>query len=397
MKNGVVVVGAIRTPIGAIGGGLATLQAEALATHAIKALLAATGIDPSAVEYTCMGWVMQDPRCPNLAKTAAELAGIPGSTPGTTFHENCASGGAAIHSLARRILLDEVGLGIAGGVESMSNVARYLFSGRVRNQLYGDMTLVDGLFGALTDTHVGGGELMGLLTERLVEKYEVTREEQDEVAFRSHQAATAAWDEGAFVDYVVPVEVPQRRGEPLVIARDEGPRAVTMEKLAAAKPYFKPEGGTITGANASTLNDAAAVVLLASEERAADLGLEPLAELVAYHNIGVPRELMGEGAFKVIPPLLERAGIGIGEVDLFEINEAFAAVLAAAFRFLPELRVDRTNQWGSGISLGHPVGCTGARQVVDMVRQLGRRKATLGVTSRCVGGGMGSGEVLRRM
>ena len=397
MKNGVVVVGAIRTPIGAIGGGLATLQAEALATHAIKALLAATGIDPSAVEYTCMGWVMQDPRCPNLAKTAAELAGIPGSTPGTTFHENCASGGAAIHSLARRILLDEVGLGIAGGVESMSNVARYLFSGRIKNQLYGDMTLVDGLFGALTDTHVGGGELMGLLTERLVEKYEVTREEQDEVAFRSHQAATAAWDEGAFADYVVPVEVPQRRGEPLVIARDEGPRAVTMEKLAAAKPYFKPEGGTITGANASTLNDAAAVVLLASEERAADLGLEPLAELVAYHNIGVPRELMGEGAFKVIPPLLERAGIGIGDVDLFEINEAFAAVLAAAYRFLPELQVERTNQWGSGISLGHPVGCTGARQVVDMVHQLRRRQATLGVTSRCVGGGMGSGEVLRRL
>ncbi|MEJ2581700.1 MAG: acetyl-CoA C-acyltransferase, partial [Acidobacteriota bacterium] len=286
---------------------------------------------------------------------------------------------------------------IAGGGESMSNLARYLFRGRVSKQLYGDMTLVDGLFGALNDTHVGGGELMGLLTERLVEKYEVTREEQDEVAFRSHQAAMAAWDGAEFADYVVPVEVTQRRGEPLVVARDEGPRAVTMEKLAAAKPYFKPEGGTITGANASTLNDAAAVVLLASEERGAELGLEPLAELVAYHNIGVPRELMGEGAFKVIPPLLERAGIGIGDVDLFEINEAFAAVLAAAFRFLPELQVDRTNQWGSGISLGHPVGCSGARQVVDMVHQLGRRPATLGVTSRCVGGGMGSGEVLRRM
>jgi acetyl-CoA C-acetyltransferase len=397
MKPRVVIVGAVRTPIGAIGGGLSSLQAESLAAHAIKALIAATGVDPAAVEYTCMGWVMQDPRCPNLAKTAAELAGIPGTSPGTTFQENCASGGAAIHSLARRILLDEVGLGIAGGVESMSNVPRYLFSGRVKHQLYGDMSLVDGLFGALTDAHVGGGELMGLLTERLVEKYGFSREEQDEVALRSHQAAMAAWDGGAFADYVVPIEVPQRRGEPLVVARDEGPRAVTMDQLAAAKPYFMPDGGTITGANASTLNDAAAVVLLASEERAAELGLEALAELVAYHNIGVPRELMGEGAFKVIPPLLERAGVELPEVDFFEINEAFAAVLAAAFHFLPELQVERTNQWGSGISLGHPVGCTAARQVVDMVHQLRRRRATLGVTSRCVGGGMGSGEVLRRL
>ncbi len=397
MKRRVVIVGAVRTPIGAIGGGLSSLQAESLATHAIKALLAATGIDPAAVEYTCMGWVMQDPRSPNLAKNAAELAGVPGATPATTFQENCASGGAAIHSLVRRILLDEVGLGIAGGVESMSNVPRYLFSGRVKNQLYGDMALVDGLFGALTDAHVGGGELMGLLTERLVEKYGLSREEQDEVALRSHQAAMAAWDEGVFADYVVPVEVPRRRGEPLVVARDEGPRPVTMDQLAAAKPYFKPDGGTITPANASTLNDAAAALLLASEERAAELGLEPLAELVAYHNIGVQRELMGEGAFKVIPPLLERAGVELPEVDFFEINEAFAAVLAAAFHFLPELQVERTNQWGSGISLGHPVGCTAARQVVDMVHQLRRRRATLGVTSRCVGGGMGSGEVLRRL
>ena len=396
MKRKVMIVGAVRTPIGAIGGGLSSLQAESLATHVIKALLATTGIDPAAVEYTCMGWVMQDPRCPNLAQTAAELAGVPGTTPGTTFQENCASGGAAIHSLARRILLEEVGLGIAGGAESMSNVPRYLFTGRVKNQLYGDMTLVDGLFGALTDAHVGGGELMGLLTERLVEKYEVSREEQDEVAFRSHQAAMAAWDEGAFADYVVPVEVPQRRGEPVVVSRDEGPRDVTLDQLAKAKPYFKPDGGTITGANASTLNDAAAVILLASEERAAELGLEPIAVLEAYHNIGVPRELMGEGAFKVIPPLLERAGVAIGDVDLFEINEAFAAVVAAAYHFLPGLEPARTNQWGSGISLGHPVGCTGARQVVDMVHQLRRRQATLGVTSRCVGGGMGSGEVLRR-
>lgn len=396
MTDKVVIVQAVRTPIGALGGGLASLEAEHLATHAIKALLTTAGVDPAAVEYTCMGWVMQDPRSPNLAKTAAEQAGVPATVPGTTFQENCASSGAAIHSLCRRIMLGEVSLGIAGGVESMSNVPRYLFSGRIKNQMFGDMNLVDGLFGALTDAHVGTGELMGLLTERLVVKYGLTREEQDQVAWRSHQAALESWESGAFAEYVTPVPVPQKRGEPVIVAKDEGPRPVTKEQLAAAKPYFKREGGTITSANASTLNDGAAVVLLASERRAAELGLEPLAEIVAFHNIGVERAFMGEGAFKVIPPLLERAGVALGDVDFFEINEAFAAVVAAAGHFLPELTMDRVNRWGSGISLGHPVGATGARQVVDMVHQLRRRTAAMGVTSRCVGGGMGSGEVLRR-
>jgi acetyl-CoA C-acetyltransferase len=394
MSEKVFIVGAIRTPIGAIGGGLAGLQAQELATIAIKALLDRSGADPGHVEYTCMGWVMQDPRSPNIAKTAAELAGVPSSSPGTTFHENCASGGAAIHSLARRILLDEVGLGVAGGVESMSNVPRYLYTGRIKNQLYGDMTLVDGLFGALTDAYAGSGELMGLLTERLVERYGVSREEQDEIAHRSHHNALATWDRGLFDGYVVPVEVPQRRGAPKVVARDEGPRPVTMDELAAARPYFKKDGGTITAANASSLNDAAAVVLLAGEKRAAELGLAPLAELRSWHNVGVDREYMGEGAFKVVPPLMRRAGVGFGDIDFFELNEAFAAVLGGAFHHLPDLDADRTNQWGSGISLGHPVGCTGARQVVDMVHQLRLRGGRIGVTSRCVGGGIGSGEVV---
>jgi len=394
MSDKVVIVGALRTPIGAVGGGLAQLQARELATIVIRALLEDTGLDPELVEYTCMGWVMQDPRSPNLAKTAAEFAGVPSSSPGTTFHENCASGGAAIHSLARRIKLGEVSLGVAGGVESLSNVPRYLFTGRTKGQLYGDWTLVDGLFGALTDTNVGKGELMGLLTERLVERYGVTREEQDEIAYRSHHGALEAWKQGAFDGYVVPVEVPQRRGEARVVDRDEGPRPLTLDELAAARPYFKPDGGTITALNASSVNDAAAAVVLTSPERADELGLQPLAELRAFHNIGVDREYMGEGAFKVIPPLLERCGMGIGDVDLFEINEAFAAVLAAAFHDLPDLPRERTNLWGSGISLGHPVGCTGARQIVDMVRQLNRRGKKIGVTSRCVGGGIGSGEVL---
>ncbi len=395
MADKVVIVGAIRTPVGAIGGGLAPLQARELATIAIKALLGTSGVDPELVEYTCMGWVMQDPRSPNLAKTAAEFAGVPSSSPGTTFHENCASAGAAIHSLARRIRLDEVALGVAGGVESMSNVPRYLYTGRLKGQLYGDMTLVDGLFGALTDVNVGDGELMGLLTERLAERYGVSRAEQDEIAHASHHNALAAWDGGFFDDYVIPVEVPQRRSEPVVVARDEGPRPLSMDDLANARPYFKPDGGTITALNASSLNDGAAVVLLASAGRAAELGLEPLAELDAWYNLGVDPEYMGEGAFKVVPPLLGRAGLDLGDIDFFELNEAFAAVLGGAFKDLPELDRAKTNQWGSGISLGHPVGCTGARQIVDMIHQLHRRGGRIGLTSRCVGGGIGSGEVIR--
>jgi acetyl-CoA C-acetyltransferase len=395
MAENVVIAGAVRTPIGAVGGGLSSIQAEDLAVACIRSLLDATGLDPTLVEYTCMGWVMQDPRSPNIAKTAAELAGIPSTSPGTTFHENCASGGAAIHGLARRIMLGEVSIGIAGGVESLSNVPRYLFSGRTKGQLYGDMALVDGLFGALTDTKVGdGGELMGLLTERLVDRYGLTREEQDEIAFRSHRNALEGWESGAFDGYVVPVEVPQRRGEARVVDRDEGPRPLTMDELAAARPYFKRDGGTITALNASSVNDGAAAVVLTTEERAADLGLEPMATLQGFHNIGVAREYMGEGAFKVIPPLLENNGLGLADIDLFEINEAFAAVLASAFHDLPDLPQERTNTWGSGISLGHPVGCTGARQVVDMTHQLRRRRKAVGLTSRCVGGGMGSGEIL---
>ena len=391
----IVVVGAVRTPIGALGGALAELQARPLATLAIKALLDRSKLDPKLVEYTCMGWVMQDPRSPNLAKVAAEYAGVPWTSPGTTFHENCASGGAAIHSLARRLMLGEVSLGIAGGVESMSNVARYLFVGRIKGQMFGDMPLVDGLFGALTDTNVGkNGELMGLLTERLVERYGLTRTEQDEVAFRSHQNALKAWEEGAFDDYVVPVEVPQRKGPPVVVKKDEGPKPITMAQLSAAKPYFKADGGTITSANSSTLNDGAAALLLATEERALELGLQPLAELRAFHNVGVQREYMGEGAFKVIPPLLAKAGLTVSGVDFFDINEAFAAVVAGALHDVEGLSVEKVNPWGSGISLGHPVGCTGARQVVDMIHQLRRRNKTAGVTTRCVGGGIGSGELI---
>ncbi len=395
MDKRVVIVGAVRTPIGAIAGSLSKLTALDLMVVVLKGLLEKTEIDPKLIEYVSVGWVLQDPRFPNISKIAHEIAGIPNTVPGTTFQENCASGAAAVHDIARRILLDEIQIGIGAGVESMSNVPRLLYKGRVKNVLYGDLILEDGIMGGLKDNFVGKGELMGLLTERLVEKYKVSREEQDEIAYRSHQNALKAWKEGYFSsDYILKVEVPQKRKPPVIVEKDEGPKDISLDVIKSARPYFKPDGGTITALNASTINDGAAAVLLMSEKKCRELGFSPLAYLRAYHNIGVPREYMGEGAFKVIPPLLKKAELSINDIDYFEINEAFAAVVGAAFKFLPELKVDKVNQWGSGISLGHPVGCTGARQIVDMVHQLRKRGKKLGLTSRCVGGGMGSGEVI---
>ncbi|MBM4387066.1 MAG: thiolase family protein [Deltaproteobacteria bacterium] len=391
----VAVLGAIRLPIGAIGGGLSGFLARELATLAIKGVLEKAGIAPETIQYTTAGWVMQDPRSPNVAKTAAEFAGVPNSVPGTTIHENCASGAAAVHDLARRILLGEVEIGVAVGVESMSNVARYLYAGRLKNQMYGDMTLEDGVMGALVDKNVGPkGEVMGLMTERLVEKYGVTREAQDDVAFSSHFNAIESWEKGFFNDYVIPVSIPQKKGDPVVFAKDEGPKKIEREVFAKQRPYFKPEGGTITAMNSSSINDGAAALLLASRKKAEQLGRKPLAYLLAFHNVGVPRELMGEGAFKVIPPLLQKAGLGMSDIDFFELNEAFAAVVAAAYHDIPELKKEKVNQWGSGISLGHPVGCTGARQIADMVHQLAKRDRRIGLTSRCVGGGIGNGEIV---
>ncbi|ORC93727.1 uncharacterized protein TM35_000016040 [Trypanosoma theileri] len=389
----VVICGGSRSPIGAIAGELSSLLAFPLLSQIAVAALSHAKCDPKHVEYVTTGWVMQDPRSPNIARSLCDAIGAPTTTAGTTVHENCASGAAAIHDVARRIALGEITVGVASGVESMSNVPRYLFTGRTKREMYGDLILIDGLMSALTDYNVGKkGELMGLLTERLVEKYNVSRELQDEIAFRSHANAVIAWEKGMF-DYVTPVEVKTREGVHMVI-KDAGPKVHDMDFFKKQKPYFKPNGGTITSANSSSMNDAAAAIVLASEKAAKELGLPILAELRAYGNIGVPAEFMGEGAFKILPKIMNRAGIKLDDIDYFEINEAFAAVVGAAIKEYPELKIDRVNQWGSGISLGHPVGCTGVRQVVDMVYQLRKRGETIGVTTRCVGKGMGSGEVI---
>jgi acetyl-CoA C-acetyltransferase len=391
----IVISSAVRCPIGAIGGGLAELQARDLAMPVFKAAVDQAKIDMQKVDYTTLGWVMSDPRSPNIARLVSDLNGVPFTSPGTTLMENCASGGAAIHDVARRLLLGEIKVGVAGGVESMSNVPRFLFECRTKPQLYGDLKLVDGLMGGLVDSTVGKkGELMGLLTERLVKKYNVSRELQDDIAFKSHANAIAAWEKG-FYDYVMPIKIETRKGTKTV-DKDEGPKKLDAAYFAKQKPYFMPEGGAITSANASSLNDGCAMLVLTTEEHAKATGMPILAELRSFGNIGVPKELMGEGAFKIIPKLLEKSSMKIDDIDFFELNEAFAAVVGGALADVKGLKQDKINQWGSGISLGHPVGATGARQVVDMVHQLGKRGKSIGLTTRCVGGGIGSGEIIVR-
>uniref|UniRef100_A0A7S1M081 Thiolase N-terminal domain-containing protein n=1 Tax=Neobodo designis TaxID=312471 RepID=A0A7S1M081_NEODS len=391
----IVISSAVRSPIGAIGGGLADLQARDIAMPVFKAAVEQAKIGTDKVDYTTLGWVMNDPRSPNIARIVSDLNGVPVTSPGTTVMENCASGGAAIHDICRRLLLGEIKVGVAGGVESMSNVPRFLYEARNKGVMYGDMKLVDGLMGGLVDSTVGKkGELMGLLTERLVKKYNVSRETQDEVAFRSHANAIAAW-EGGFFDYVLPITIKTRKGDK-VVSKDEGPKKLDMAFFQKQKPYFMPEGGTITSANASSLNDGAAMVVLTTEEHAKAAGMPILGEIRAFGNIGVPKEYMGEGAFKIVPKLLEKANMTVEDFDFFEMNEAFAAVAGGALADVKGLKVEKLNQWGSGISLGHPVGATGARQVVDMIHQLGKRGKATGMTSRCVGGGIGSGEIIIR-
>ncbi|CAD2214877.1 acetyl-CoA C-acetyltransferase [Angomonas deanei] len=395
----IVICGAARTPVGAIAGGLAPLQCIELGRIAAAEALKAAKCDVKNVEYVTFGHGMQDVRFMGSSKMVCDLIGTPVTTPATTVQENCASGGAAIHDIARRLLAGEIELGLAGGMESMSNAPRFLFAGRIAGQLYGSMELVDGIQGGLKDPTIVSkdypdGTLMGVITDLLAEKYGVSRELQDQIAYNSHKNAFEAWEKGMF-DYVTPVEVKQKK-KTYTVSRDEGPKKLEMDYFTKQKPFFR-KGGTVTVANSSSTNDAAACLVLATEKKAKDLNLPILAELHSWANIGVPKEWMGEGAFKVIPKLFQKTGLDVSKVDFFEMNEAFAAVVGAATKDLPELAdLKKVNQWGSGISIGHPIGCTGVRQVVDMVHQLRKRDKKVGITSRCVGGGIGSGEVVVR-
>jgi 3-oxoadipyl-CoA thiolase len=392
------IIDAVRTPMGRYGGALAGVRPDDLAAHVITESVERTGIDPAEIVDVYFGAANQsgeDNR--DVARMAVLLAGLPVSVPGVTVNRLCASGLEAVNQASRSLRLGEGDLYLAGGVESMSR-APWVVPKPEAGFPRGPQTMYDTALGwrlvnpRMAELH--STESMGETGENVAERYGVSREDQDEFAARSHRRAVAAAAEGRFADELVPVAVPGgRRREPTTVDRDEGPREDTsVEVLAGLRPAFR-EGGTVTAGNASTLNDGAACLVLTSESKAEALGARPLARVVAIGVAGVDPAIMGMGPAEAIPRALGAAGLELGDIDLIEINEAFASQVIACVR---ELGIDeeRLNVNGGAIALGHPLGCSGARLVTTLAWELRRRGARYGIASLCVGVGQGVATVI---
>jgi acetyl-CoA C-acetyltransferase len=390
----VVIVGGARTPIGRFGGAFKDLKARELGAVAIRAALERSGVSPEAVDEVIMGNVLQAADSGYVARTSALGAGLSETVPAMTVNRACSSGLEAINLASHAIMLGEADIVVAGGVESMSTVP-YLVPGvRFDGLRDGDGRMVDGVTLGLScpihDYH------MGVTAENVAARYAVGRREQDELAAESHARAVAAQAEGRFAGQIEPISVPQRRGEPLVVNQDEHPRADTsVEKLADLKPAFK-DGGTVTAGNAAGMNDAAAAVVVMSAERASAEGLTPRMRWIGRSLAGVDPAYMGTGPVPATRKVLERTGIALKDIDLIELNEAFAA---QALYVIRELGLDRerTNVNGSGISLGHPLGATGAIMAVKLMEELTRRGGRYGLATLCVGGGQGVATLFERL
>ncbi|MGI6096585.1 MAG: thiolase family protein [Dethiobacteria bacterium] len=387
----VVIVGAARTPIGDFGGALRTVTAYELAVTAVNGALQRAGISKEAVDEVILGNCLQRSDEANIARYVAMLCGMLKETTGFTVQRQCSSGMQAVISAYQEIVLGDAEIVVAGGTESMSNAPYLLKEARWGKRLqHGQMS--DSIWDVLTDPVPG--IIMGETAENLAEKYGITREEQDEIALRSHQNAVAAIKEGRFVEEIVEVKVEGRKGVNTVTT-DEHPRAdISLERLSQLKAVFR-KGGTVTAGNSSSLNDGAAAVVLMSAEKAKDLGIEPLAKISSYAWAGVEPELMGYGPVPATKKALAKAGIRLEDIQLIELNEAFAAQYLACEKLLG---LDRNivNVNGSGISLGHPIGCTGTRIIVSLIYEMKRRNLNLGLATLCIGGGMGMAMVLER-
>jgi acetyl-CoA C-acetyltransferase len=393
MLKEVVIVSAVRTPIGDFGGSFRDLSALQLGIAAVEAALQrAPGLEKEQVEEIIFGNCGQRSYEPNIARCIALEAGFPVETTGFTIQRQCSSAMQSIACAYQEIQLGDAEIIIAGGVESMS-AAPYLLKGARWGQRlqHGEMT--DSLWEMLTDPVYK--ILMGETAERLADKYSISREEQDVVAARSHQLAIAAIDEGRFDEEIVPVSVKSRRKE-IVVDKDEHPRRdISLQSLTSLKPAFRREG-TVTAGNSSGLNDGAAAVVVMSAEKARELNLQPMARIVSYAWAGVEPDLMGYGPVPATRKVLKRAGMSLGDMELIELNEAFAAQYLACEKLL-ELDRAIVNVNGSGIGLGHPVGATGARIVVTLLHEMKRRNNKFGLATLCVGGGLGMAMVFERI
>ncbi|NBF12575.1 acetyl-CoA C-acetyltransferase [Pseudomonas sp. Fl4BN1] len=389
----VVIVAATRTAVGSFQGSLASIAAVDLGAAVIRQLLTQTGIDPAQVDEVIMGQVLTAGAGQNPARQAAIKAGLPHAVPAMTLNKVCGSGLKALHLAAQAIRCGDAEVIIAGGQENMS-LSNYVLPGartglRMGHSQMIDTMISDGLWDAFNDYH------MGITAENLVTKYGITREAQDAFAAASQQKAAAAIEAGRFVDEITPIQIPQRKGDPLTFATDEQPRpGTTAEALGKLKPSFKKDG-SVTAGNASSLNDGAAAVMLMGASKARALGLPALARIAAYANAGVDPAIMGIGPVSATRRCLDKAGWTLEQLDLIEANEAFAAQSLSVAKEL-EWDASKVNVNGGAIAIGHPIGASGCRVLVTLLHEMIKRDAKKGLATLCIGGGQGVALAIER-
>jgi len=390
----VVIASAARTAVGSFGGGLKDIPAVELGKIAVMEALKRGGVNPEWVEEVILGCVLTAGQGQNPTRQVLIRAGIPKEVPGTTVNKVCASGLKSVMMAAQAIKAGDADVIVAGGIESMSQ-APYLLTGARWGYRMNDSPVVDGMIhDGLLD--IFNHYHMGITAENVAEKFGVSRKDQDELAFRSQQNAGRAIKEGRFKDEIVPVSIPQKKGNPLVFDTDEHPRPnTTMEALAGLRPAFKKDG-TVTAGNASGINDGAAAVVVMAAEKAKALGLQPLARIKSYATAGVAPEIMGTGPVPSSQAALKKAGLTAKDLDLVEANEAFAAQAAYVNRAMG-WDIEKVNVNGGAIALGHPIGASGARIFVTLLYEMKKRQARYGLATLCVGGGMGGAMIVERM
>lgn len=391
----VVIASAVRTPIGKFGGTLKDVPTRKLGAIAIKAALERAGVDPRMVDEVIMGCVLQGGLGQNVARQMSLDAGVPVEVPAMTINKVCGSGLRAVELAAQIIKAGDADIVVAGGAENMSATAYAVPSARWGARMFDakmvDMMVNDGLWDAFNGYH------MGITAENVAEQWGITREDLDEFSVISQQRAEAAVDSGRFDDEIVPVTIPQRKGDPIVFSRDEHlTRGSSMEKVARLKPAFKKDGGVVTAANASGINDSGAAVVVMSAEKAEELGIKPLVKIVSYASGGVDPSIMGVGPVPATKKALAKAGLTIEDIDLVEANEAFAAQSLAVRKELG-LDPEKTNVNGGAIALGHPIGASGCRILVTLVHEMLKREDTKrGLATLCIGGGMGTSLIVEK-
>ena len=391
MNKRVVIVSAVRTPIGSFMGGLSTVSAPKLGAAAIKGALDKIKLDPKLVDEVYMGNVVQAGVGQAPARQAAIYAGLSENVACTTINKVCASGMKSVMLGAQAIACGDAEIVIAGGMENMSQIPHYL---HLRNGTkFGPATMVDGMQkDGLTDAY--DNNAMGVCADMCASEYQISREDQDNYAIQSYERSAKAWEDGKFDNEITPVEVPQRRGEPIIISKDEEYTNVKLDKIPSLNAVFTKDG-TVTAANASTINDGAAALVLMSEEKAKSLGLRPLAYINGYADAAQEPKWFTTSPAKALPKALDKAGISISDVDYFEFNEAFAVVGLANSKIL-ELENNKVNVNGGAVSLGHPLGCSGARIIVTLINVLEQNNAKIGAAAICNGGGGASAIVIER-